>query len=93
MEKWKRRFFACLVLATVTLFLTGAREVTHDLRRGSARREQVNADLCDWGAALLAEEPGASDAVLTVDAATARMLVQACGCEARELTPSDTERQ
>lgn len=84
MEKWKRRFFACLVLATGTLFLTGAREVTQDLRQ-PARQRQAEAEMRAWGQTVLADTPGAlRPRTVLLDPAAARVMLEACSRPVRE---------
>lgn len=51
-EAWKRRFSACLLAAVAALLLTGAREVTLELRHHDARLEQVQAQLTEWSRQL-----------------------------------------
>jgi hypothetical protein len=81
MEKWKRRFFACLVLATVALFLTGAREVRQDLRREEA-------GLRDWARAILAEDD-TGPAPAAPDPVTAAVLVRSCSRPVRTASETD----
>jgi hypothetical protein len=52
LEAWKRRFSACLLAAVGALLLTGAREVTLELRHHEARLEQVQTQVLEWSRQL-----------------------------------------
>lgn len=47
-EAWKQRFGVCLLAALAALMLTGARDITQELRQRSARLEQVRTQLSEW---------------------------------------------
>ena len=49
LEAWKRRFGACLAAALAALLLTGARQVTQELRHHGERLDQVQAQVAEWG--------------------------------------------
>ena len=77
MEKWKRRFAACLGLAVATLFLTGAMEVGHELRSRPARLGRVAEAVRRWGRTVAREGASAAEAdSLTAD--DAAFVLRAC---------------
>ena len=90
-EKWKGRFFVCLLLATGALFLTGAREVTLDLRHRQGQRQSVSADLRDTGWAILSEDLACQGLPDALAPSCARFLVKACCRPA--VSPHDHERE
>ena len=82
LEAWKRRFSICLLAAVGTLMLSGAREVTLELRRHDARLEQVQAQLVEWGRQLAGTPLPA--AARDLNGQQALFLVRTCSLPSRQ---------
>jgi hypothetical protein len=81
-EAWKRRFGACLLVALGALMLTGARDITHELRQRNARLEQVHAQLAEWSRHLAGSPiPGPGQDVASRHAL---FLVRTCALPSRQ---------
>ncbi|MBN2449454.1 MAG: hypothetical protein JXR77_03640 [Lentisphaeria bacterium] len=59
---WKRRFGACLAAALGGLLLSGARDVTHELRHREAHLAAVSAEVCAWACQVAARPLAAPSA-------------------------------
>jgi hypothetical protein len=81
-EAWKRRFGACLLAVLGALLLTGAREVTLELRRHDARLEQVQLELATWSRHLAGNPLPAAERELT--GRQALFLVRTCSLPSRQ---------
>jgi hypothetical protein len=81
-EAWKRRFGACLLAALAALMLTGARDITQELRQRSARREQVHAQLTEWSRHLTGSRGPAAGP--DVASRHALFLVRTCAVSSRQ---------
>ena len=81
-ETWKRRFSACLLAALGALLLTGAREVTLELRHHDARLEQVQTQVAEWSRQLAASPLPAAGRELTGQQAL--FLVRTCSLPSRQ---------
>lgn len=83
LEAWKRRFSVCLLAALGVLLLTGAREVTLELRHHSARLEQVQTQLTEWSHHLASNSLATTGHSLSSEQAL--FLVRTCSLPSRQL--------
>ena len=81
-EAWKRRFSACLLAAVGALLLTGAREVTLELRRHDARLGQVQTELAEWSRQLVGSP--FPTAARELSSQQALFLVRTCSLPSRQ---------
>ena len=81
-EAWKRRFGVCLLAALASLMLTGARDITQELRQRSARLEQVRTQLTEWSRHLAGTPVPASGQDLA--SRHALFLVRTCALPTRQ---------
>lgn len=72
-EAWRRRFGACLLATLAALMLTGAREVTQELRQHGLRLDQVQVEMAEWSRHLadvpvsgMGRDPAAQHALFLV---------------------------
>jgi hypothetical protein len=81
-EAWKRRFSVCLFAAVGALLLTGAREVTLELRHHGARLAEVQTQVAEWSRHLAGSPlPGAAR---DLSNAQALFLVRTCSLPSRQ---------
>jgi hypothetical protein len=81
-EAWRRRFSVCLLAALGVLLLTGAREVSLELRHHDARLALVQTQLSEWSHHLAGDSLAARAGDLSSQQAL--FLVRTCSLPSRQ---------
>ena len=78
-ERWRRRFLFCLALSVAGLLLTGAKEITRELRQRPAHLQTVQERMANWAHTLAWESPDAQhDEWSNLVAESPEVLIRVC---------------